>query len=92
MATILIPTPLRKFVGNESKIQAEGSTVLEALQLLTAQYPELQKQLLDDSGNIRSFLRIFKGNADIRSLQKEQTTLEFDAVLSIVPAIAGGKN
>lgn len=90
MATIIIPTPLRKFTGNESKVQANGRTVHEAFQSLSQQFPDLQKQLFDDAGNIRSFLRIFKGCTDIRTLDSSQTALENETVLSIVPAIAGG--
>jgi sulfur-carrier protein len=90
MATIIIPTPLRKFTGNESKVEAQGATVHEAFQHLSALFPDLQKQLFDDEGELRSFLRIYKGSTDIRALDHAQTALESGTVLSIVPAIAGG--
>lgn len=92
MATIIIPTPLRKFTANESKVEAEGATVQEAFAALSVQYPDLKKQLFDDQGELRSFLRIYKGSTDIRTLERAQTPLEAGTVLSIVPAIAGGKS
>ena len=90
MATIIIPTPLRKFTANETKVLAQGETVREAFQELSVQYPDLKKQLFDEAGNIRSFLRIYKGSTDIRTLNHGETALEPEAVVSIVPAIAGG--
>jgi len=45
---------------------------------------------MDESGNIRSYVNIFIGNDDIRDLQHEKTSVKEDAVISIVPAIAGG--
>ncbi|HEX2898287.1 MAG TPA: MoaD/ThiS family protein, partial [Bacteroidia bacterium] len=90
MATIIIPTPLRKFTQNESKVEANGNTVQETFEQLSTQYPDLQQQLFDEAGNIKSFLRIFKGNTDIRTLQNSSTIVSAETVLSIVPAIAGG--
>jgi molybdopterin synthase sulfur carrier subunit len=90
MPTILIPTPLRKFAGNASKVEAQGATVEAAILDLTVQFPELRKQLLDDAGQIRSFLRIYKGEDDIRTLNEGLTPLEPGTVVSIIPAIAGG--
>jgi sulfur-carrier protein len=90
MATIIIPTPLRKFTGNASKVAVSGSTVLEAIQSAAAQHPELEKQLFDEAGELRSFLRIFKGDSDIRTLQASATAVTDESIISIVPAIAGG--
>ncbi len=90
MATVIIPTPLRKFTHNASKLQVEAATVGEALQRLSAEYPELKKHLLDEHGQIRTFVNLFVGEDDVRDLQWADTPLSAEATLSIVPAIAGG--
>lgn len=90
MATVIIPTPLRKFTNNTSKLSIQAGTVEEALLDLSADYPDLKKHLLDEGGQIRTFLNIFIGDDDIRDLQEGKTTLRDDSVVSIVPAIAGG--
>ncbi|MCS6928825.1 MAG: molybdopterin-synthase adenylyltransferase MoeB [Saprospiraceae bacterium] len=90
MATVIIPTPLRKFTNQASKLNVEASTVGEALQRLVQEYPDLRKHLLDDQGQIRPFLNLFVGEEDVRDLQWADTPLSADATLSIVPAIAGG--
>ena len=90
MATVIIPTPLRKFTGNTSRLQIHATNVRETVAELTLNFPDLKKHLLDDQGNIRNFINIFVGNDDIRDLQKENTIVKDDSVVSIIPAIAGG--
>jgi molybdopterin/thiamine biosynthesis adenylyltransferase/rhodanese-related sulfurtransferase/molybdopterin converting factor small subunit len=90
MATIIIPTPLRKFTNQETRVNVSATTVKEAIGELTVNFPDLKKSLLDENGNIRGFVNLFVGDDDIRSLQQENTPLETSSVLSIIPAIAGG--
>jgi len=90
MATVIIPTPLRKFTNNTARLQVKAGTIHDTVQELTVNFPDLKKHLLDESGNIRSYVNIFIGNDDIRDLQHEKTSVKEDAVISIVPAIAGG--
>ena len=90
MARIIIPTPLRKFTNNQSTIDVEAIDIRESITALSSLYPDLKKQLLDDSGAIRQFVRIYLGDEDIKVLNNEQTPVTQDAVISIVPAIAGG--
>ncbi len=90
MATIIIPTPLRKFTNQESRINVQANNVQEAINELILNFPEVKKSLLDENENIRGFVNFFVGDDDIRSLQKENTPLESNSILSIIPAIAGG--
>jgi sulfur-carrier protein len=90
MATVIIPTPLRKFTDQTAKLNIEGDTVGEIIDKMTKDYPELKKHLLDAQGSVRSFVNIFSGDDDIRDLQSEKTPVLASTVISIVPAIAGG--
>jgi molybdopterin synthase sulfur carrier subunit len=91
MATVIIPTPLRKFTNQTARLQVEAGTVGEIIDRITFDFPELKKHLLDPQGSIRSFVNIFSGDDDIRDLQKEKTPVNESSVISIIPAIAGGK-
>lgn len=91
MAKLIIPTPLRKFTNNQGSINTNGSTVKDALSELTRQFPDLQKHIFDDQDNIRNFVRIYVGDEDIKALDAEKTKIDKDSVVSIIPAIAGGK-
>ena len=91
MAKIIIPTPLRKFSKNNGFLISSRNTVKEAMQELTEKYPEIKDHILDSQGRIRQFIRIYVGDKDIRSLkQQEDTIVDQDTVISIIPAIAGG--
>lgn len=91
MATVIIPTPLRKFTNNTARVQVKGGNVGDSIREIAFNYPDLKKHLLDDQGGVRSFLNIFIGNDDVRDLQNEKTPVKDDTIISIVPAIAGGK-
>ena len=41
---------------------------------------------------LRSFVNIYIGDEDIRSLEKEDAEVDADERLTIVPSIAGGKH
>ncbi|MEO6167081.1 MAG: MoaD/ThiS family protein [Chitinophagales bacterium] len=90
MATVIIPTPLRKFTGNTARLNTTAANVQGVVNELAQSFPELKKQLLDEAGRIRAFVNIFVGNDDIRNLQQENTVVKEDSIVSIVPAIAGG--
>ncbi len=90
MATIIIPTALRKFTNNAEMVTLSATNVLEALQQLVRLYPDLRQYLFTDSGNISSFLNIFLENTDVRDLEEEETLIAEVSVISIIPAIAGG--
>ncbi|PWT72707.1 MAG: molybdopterin synthase sulfur carrier subunit [Bacteroidetes bacterium] len=91
MATVIIPTPLRKFTNNTTRLQVNAGNVGDTIREITINFPDLKKHLLDEEGGVRSFLNIFIGNDDIRDLQNEKTPVKDDTIISIVPAIAGGK-
>ncbi len=90
MAKILVPTALRQFTEGKDAVEVTGATVGEALQQLTAQYPNIKKNLFNDAGKLRSFVNVYVNDEDIRYLDKDETALEGDETVSIVPSIAGG--
>jgi molybdopterin converting factor small subunit len=90
MAQIKIPTPLRKFTNNEKTLITNAKTVGEAMNNIAGVYPELGKQMIDENGKIKRFIRIYLGDEDIKTLNDEATAVNNESVVSIIPAIAGG--
>jgi molybdopterin/thiamine biosynthesis adenylyltransferase/rhodanese-related sulfurtransferase/molybdopterin converting factor small subunit len=88
--TIHIPTPLRRFTGEQGEVQVDGATVGDALRDLTSRHPQLQRHLYADDGSLRSFVNLFLNDEDVRYLQRDQTPLKPGDTLSIIPSIAGG--
>jgi molybdopterin converting factor small subunit len=87
---VIIPTPLRQYAEKKESMEVQAKTVAEALGAITSQYGDLRKHLYNDEGKLRSFVNIYVGDEDIRFLQKDQTPLKENDVISIVPSIAGG--
>lgn len=90
MAKIIIPTPLRKFTQNERSFETAQGSVADAIDALTAAYPEVKRHLLDDDGKLRTFVKVYLGDEDIAMLDGAQTTVSEQSIISIIPAIAGG--
>jgi adenylyltransferase/sulfurtransferase len=90
MSKIHIPTPLRQYVGKQTSVDVQGTTVGEAMTALVEKHPDLRKHLYTDDGKLRAFVNLYVNDEDIRYLQKEATVLQDSDNISIVPSIAGG--
>lgn len=90
MALIRIPTPLRRFTGEASKVEVRAANVKDALEALFSKHEGLRSQLLDEQGSLRNFVNVFVNETDIRTVQGEKTPIRDDDVIMLVPAIAGG--
>lgn len=88
---ILIPTPLRPYVGHQSSVEVEGGTVEEAVTDLVRRHDGVRKHLLDGNGAIRSFVNVYVNEDDIRHLTGTSTPLADRDVITIVPSVAGGR-
>lgn len=90
MATLIIPTPLRKYTDNQATFKTDAITIAQAIEELTEEFPNISAQILDKNGKVRSFIKIFVGEDDIRGIDGDETMIDENSVVSIVPAIAGG--
>jgi adenylyltransferase/sulfurtransferase len=88
---ILIPTPLRPFAGGQDAVEVAAATVSEALEGLARTHAELRKHLFTGDGKVRAFVNLYLNDDDVRYLPaKEDTAVNGDDTLSIIPSIAGG--
>jgi molybdopterin synthase sulfur carrier subunit len=76
--------------NNLDTVQAEGSTIIEVIDNLNAQFPGIKERLADDQGNLRRFVNIYINGEDVRFLEDKSTAVKDGDEISIVPAIAGG--
>lgn len=90
MATIRIPTPLRKLTEGKEEVTASGATIAEVIASLEQSYPGIKARICDEKGDVRRFVNIFANEEDIRFLQNLDTPVSDKDEISIVPAIAGG--
>jgi molybdopterin converting factor small subunit len=84
-----IPGPLREQAGGNTEVTVTGGTVGAALADLVKQFPALEPKLFAN-GAIRPYINVFVNNEDIRYLDETDTALTDGAVVSLIPAVAGG--
>ena len=89
-AVIRIPAPLRSYTDGADEIPVDGDTAGEALVNLGEAHAGILEKLLDDSGELRSFVNVYIGERNIRSLVGLKSPVGEGDILSIVPAVAGG--
>lgn len=89
--TVRIPTTLRPLSGGASTVSVEGSTLRQVLKALDTAHPGFAAKLLDNEGNLHKFVNVFVADDDVRYLNGLDTPVSGGQVVSIVPAVAGGR-
>ncbi len=90
MATVRIPSPMRRYTNGERLVTVGGATLSAALDELGQRFPGLGERLLDAEGNLHHFVNVFIDEQDVRLLGGLATPLRDASEVSIIPAMAGG--
>ncbi|MBV9577614.1 MAG: MoaD family protein [Chloroflexi bacterium] len=91
MANVRVPAMLRPTVGGERVVAADGATLRELIENVEQRHPGFAGQLLETDGAQRRFVNIYVNDEDIRYLKGLDTPLDAGDVISILPAVAGGR-
>ena len=93
MAVIVrIPTPLRRLSNGEEKVEVLEGSLESIIYSLEQSFSGIKGRLCDDKGELRTFVNIYIDGEDVRFLEGINTQVKSGAEISIVPAVAGGKN
>jgi molybdopterin synthase sulfur carrier subunit len=90
MPEVRLPTVLRRGAGGQASVHVNGSTIGEVFDDLVRQFPLLAGQVVNDDGTMHKFVNVYKNDEDVRYLEKLDTKVSADDVISILPAVAGG--
>lgn len=90
MATLIIPTPLRKYTNQNRKFETGKDNLSDAIQQFVDEYPKVKENLLDEDGEVRSYIKLYIGDEEVDPAKNGSIELADDTEVSIVPAIAGG--
>ena len=85
-----IPSPLRPLTGGAAEVQVEAADVAALIVALEDRHRGLRERLLGADGKLRSYVRIFVNDEDVRFLEGTGTALRPGDTVAIVPAVAGG--
>jgi MoaD family protein len=89
--TVRVPTPLQKLTQNQAEIKTTGTNIRELIDSLEKRFPGIKARICDETGKVRKFINIYVNEEDVRFLQRDETPLKDGDEVSIIPAIAGGK-
>jgi molybdopterin converting factor small subunit len=90
--TVRIPTLLRAYVNEQSKVEItpEVETLKGVLDALEKMAPGILQRVVSDSGELRRFVNLYVNDDDVRTLDGMNTPTPVGCSVSIVPAVAGG--
>ena len=89
--SVKLPTILRRHTGGEARVEAKGATLREVLEDLESRYPGIREGVLADDGGLQRFVNIYVNDEDVRYLGSLETPISEGDVVSILPAVAGGR-
>jgi molybdopterin synthase sulfur carrier subunit len=90
VTTVRIPPTLRDETGGQSALQARGETVRDLLDDLAGRFPALGERIFAD-GELARFVNVYVEGEDVRTREGLDTTVEDDATVILLPAMAGGR-
>jgi sulfur-carrier protein len=82
MSVVRIPPTLRDDTRGEREVIADGETVRDLLDDLTARFPSLEGKL--------EFANVYVGGEDVRTQDGYDTTVSPTDTVILLPAMAGG--
>ena len=93
--TVSIPTILRTHTGGEKRVEGSGSTLSELIDDLETANPGLKDRLVAadgaGAGKLHRFVNIYVNDEDVRFSGGLQTSIDDGDEVTILPAVAGGR-
>ena len=90
MATVRVPTPMRRHTDGAATVAVNARTVGEALRELRGRFPGLEPWLDNGLGSLPTYTHVFLGEHDVRVLDGLDTDVSGDAELHLVAEMSGG--
>jgi sulfur-carrier protein len=84
---IFIPSPLRSYTHEKSRVEGHGETVAALLENLNEKFPGIRFRIVDEQEQIRTHIKIFVNQDQIQSLA---IPLRKNDEVLIICALSGG--
>jgi molybdopterin converting factor small subunit len=89
LSRVRIPPTLRGETAGAREVEASGGTVRELLDDLTARFPALRGQLIEDE-ELAPFVNVYVEGEDVRTKNGLETSVDESSTVILLPAMAGG--
>ena len=87
MALVCLRGPLKRLAGDRAEHAVDGSSVGELLVEIERAHPAAKGWILDESGALRRHINVFVNG----ELGAQDTRVEADDRIDVLPAISGGR-
>jgi len=88
--SVRLPSSLSERIGSRGEIIVEGRNVEECLKYASEKFPDLEKIIWPEKGQLNPAILIFHKEEPVINKNLKQTVSDGDQV-DIIPAISGGK-
>lgn len=88
---LLLPAALRRYAGDEAEVEIHGATLGEALDGLATRFPQLERRLRDEQGQLRPHVLLFVDGVGVRGGSPMETPVADGAEVFVAPAVSGGR-
>ena len=89
--TVRLPGVLRDATGGLGRIEAAGATLAEVVADVDRRHPGFRERLLDEAGQLRSYVNVYIGDTDARGAGGAGAAVPDGAEVMVIPAMAGGR-
>ena len=89
MAVLMVPSSLRRYTNQQSRLTLSVSSIDEALKRFSEDSCELRNHLFSGQA-LRKFIVVCKNGQDIRLLDGLQTSVSDADEVQIIASVAGG--
>ena len=89
MAVLMVPSSLRRYTNQQSRINLSASSIEEALRRFSEDSSELRNHLFNGQA-LRKFIVVCKNGKDIRLLDGLKTLVADTDEVQIIASVAGG--
>jgi molybdopterin/thiamine biosynthesis adenylyltransferase/molybdopterin converting factor small subunit len=90
VATVYVPTTLRRLTGGATRVEIEAGDVRSALDRLEERHPGFRAELFDADGNLHHYVNVYVNNEGIDDLRGLDTPVGKGDEVAVIPAMAGG--
>ena len=84
---VRLPTPLHSYTGNQSEVEAAGSTLDQLTRDLDRQFPGIRFRMIDELDRLRPHMRLFINRDQVWQLD---VPVQAEDTVHIVQALSGG--
>jgi molybdopterin converting factor small subunit len=89
--TVAVSSPLRDFCGGEAEIRVRAPDLRALLVELERSQPRLHRAICDETGRMRRHVNLFINELHMSERGGLDATLAPGDVVTILPAVSGGK-